>query len=198
MITLHQTAFFSLFTLGCNNEPEYDLSQIPVAEPEAPQDRAVAPDEGGGSVKGVLEIPDNDCAPPENQGKPITESNSVTVTVSLDSKVIGHQIMVDIIESQHGELLFGVVCQGTEFSFKAPKMLGEVRVAIFVDADENGPSKTDVQGITDLFTITNEAISLPKVEWVDTPLAYYHFDDKDRQPADPIPDMPAGEEGEAE
>ena len=198
MTPIYQVSLFGLMTIGCNSEPEYDLSQIPVAEPEAPTDRAIAPDENGGNIKGVLEIPDNDCAPPENQGKPITDDNSVPIKVTLDPKVIGHQIMVDIIEAQHGELQFGVVCQGTEFSFKAPKMLGEVRVAVFIDADENGPSKTDVQGITDLFTITDEPIALSKVEWVDTPLSYYHFDDKDRQPADPIPDMPAGSEEEVE
>ena len=182
---------FSLMLTGCNNEPAYDLSQIPVAEKAPrPMDNSAPPNNDDGVPPGdmVDDIANNDCLPPYQQEKVLNESNSVTVSLSLDSRVLGEELMIDIIQSQHGELHYGVMCRGTSLSFQAPKMLGSVRVAVFIDKDHNGPSKSDTQGVTKPFTITDEPVTVPDVEWNTGPLSYYNFDSKENPPIDPIPD----------
>mgnify|MGYP007047380258 CR=1 FL=1 len=196
------TVFLCTLLFGCTDEPEYDLSQIPIKENEGdkkraggqPTDRAVAPDEEGQPTGDIMDLATDTCAPPENHGPPLTSENSLTMTVALDSKALGHQVMIDVIESEHGELKYGVVCKGQNPSFSIPKMLGTVRVAVFVDADKNGPSKADAQGMSNIITITDNDIEIPTVEWMSTPISFYHFENKDRDPADPIQDIPAGDD----
>ena len=101
--------------------------------------------------------------------------------------------MIDFIQSEHGELQYGVMCRGTEFSFQVPKMLGNVRVAVFVDKDHNGPSKGDVQGVTESFMITDQPVTIPTVEWSTGPLSYYNFDSQENPPANPIQDGLSGD-----
>ena len=63
---------FSLLT-GCDNDPEYDLSQIPVAEkaPKSQQENPVPPkdDDGLPPIETVEDIEDNYCVPPYKQKK---------------------------------------------------------------------------------------------------------------------------------
>ena len=199
------TSIFAIHVLftGCNNEPEYDLSQIPIENttpsqkqeknsPSPPEEQPPPPDDA--PEDGAFEIDDNDCVPPLGQETTLNEANSVTISVNLGPKVLGHELMIDLIQSEHGELQYGVVCKGTSFSFQAPKMLGTVRAAIFIDADHNGPSAKDVQGVTDVFTITDKAISIPSVEWSDRPLSYYNFDEQDDPNAANTPDDRVGDD----
>ena len=182
----------SMLLPGCDNEPEYDLSQIPVAEqaPKPPQEELNPPSnpEDGPPIGDVEDIANNDCVPPYGQGTALNDENSVTISMSLDSKVLGEELMVDIIQSEHGELQYGVMCKGTAFSFQVPKMLGSVRAAVFIDKDHNGPSKGDPQGVTKPFTITDQAVTAPPIVWNTGPLSYYNFDSKENPPIDPIPD----------
>lgn len=207
---------------GCNSEPEYNLSQIPVAEeaPQAPapQDNPMSPAPEGeddrkpvgegmppgdeippGSeapippTDGFQDIANNDCIPPYEQKVDLTEENSVTVSLSLDSSVLGQDLIVDLIQSEHGELKYGVTCKGTAFSFQAPKMLGSVRLAVFVDADQNGPTKNDTQGVTDSFIITDQPVTVSSVEWSTGPLSYYNFSSNAPTPPEPDSDTPNGE-----
>ena len=180
-----------LLSTGCNNEPEYDLSRIPIEQttaqqvqepPPAPEDQPL----GDTPEEDAFEIGNNDCVPPLGQESVLNETNSVTVSVSLGPKVLGHELMIDLIQSEHGELQYGVVCKGTNFSFQAPKMLGTVRAAIFIDADHNGPSAEDIQGVTDIFTVTDKAVAIPTVTWSDGPISYYSFDGEEDDP-DNIP-----------
>ena len=181
----------SLF--GCTDEPEYNPSPIPIEEEQPSTDRAVDPDEKVQSVEGSLDIENGTCKPSQNNSSPLAESNSLTMSISLDSKAIGHPVLIDIIESEHGELQYGVVCKGQHPSFNIPKMLGTVRLAVFVDENQNGPSKEDTQGMSDIITITDTDIQIPKIEWMSTPISFYHFDNTDRKHADLVPDIPAGE-----
>ena len=102
--------------------------------------------------------------------------------------------VIDLIQSEHGELQYGVVCKEPTSHFKHPKCLGTVRAAIFIDADHNGPSAKDVQGVTDVFTITDEFIPIPSVEWSDRPLSYYNFDEQDDPNAANTPDDRIGDD----
>lgn len=212
-------ALYLLFS-GCNNEPEYNLSQIPVAEdaPQAPQDNPMSPAPAGeddrkpvdedmppgdeippGSqppipaTDGFQEIANNDCIPPYGQKVDLTAENSVIVSVSLDSSVLGQDLIVDLIQSEHGELKYGVMCKGTGFSFRAPKMLGTVRAAVFIDKDHNGPTKNDTQGVTDPFIITDQPVTVSSVEWSTGPLSYYNFNSNAPTPPELGSDTPDGE-----
>lgn len=198
MILIYLPIALQLLSTGCNNEPEYDLSKIPIDDapaqpaqdtpPPPPEDQptADAPEE-------AFEIANNDCVPPLDQEPVLTEANSITVSVSLGPKVLGYDLMIDLIQSEHGELQYGVVCKGTNFSFKAPKMLGTVRAAVFIDADHNGPSAEDVQGVTETFTITDKSVTIPTVAWSDGPLSYYSFDGKEDNPDNPPSETPTGD-----
>ncbi len=193
---------FQVLLIGCTDEPEYDLSQIPVAEeapvptednktpPKGPDNRSVEEAPLGDEVE---DIANNQCAPPYEQTTALTPENSVTASISLDSKALGEDLMIDFIQSEHGELKYGVTCRGTEFSFQIPKMMGSVRVAVFIDKDRNGPSKEDIQGVTDSFTVTDQPITIPPVEWSTDPLSYYNFDSKENPPTNPINDGLSGE-----
>lgn len=220
MILCSSLPVLYLLFSGCNNEPEYNLSQIPVAEdaPQAPRDNPMPPaPEGTDDRKpvgdaippgdeiapgaqtpapptdGFQGIANNDCIPPYEQKVELSEENSVTVSLSLDSRVLGQDLMVDLIQSEHGELKYGVTCKGTAFSFQAPKMLGSVRLAVFIDADQNGPTKNDTQGVTDPFLITDQPVTVSSVEWGTGPLSYYDFSSNAPTPLEIGSDTPDGE-----
>ena len=220
MILFSSLPVLYLIFSGCNNEPEYDLSHIPVAEKalEPPRDNPSTSDLNGEQnsapvgdaippgdeiapgaqtpappTDGFQDIANNDCIPPYEQKVELTAENSVTVSLSLDSSVLGQDLMVDLIQSEHGELKYGVTCKGTAFSFQAPKMLGSVRLAVFVDKDQNGPTKNDIQGVTSPFTITDQPITVSSFDWSTGPLSYYDFSSNAPAPPEPSPDTPIGE-----
>ncbi len=188
------TTVFCYLLLACSSEPEYDLSAVPIQEPIAaekskerpntnrPTEAASQAEPGEGEPVEELEaIANNDCAPPPDQKEPLSKDNSVALTVSLDVKAAGYEVMIDLIESSFGELKYGLVCSGTNPTLRVPKMLGTVRVAAFVDADINGPSKNDLQGMSKPITITDQDVSIPTITWSDTPIEFYNFDAQDEQ-----------------
>ncbi len=190
MTTLTTLLFY---LVACSSEPEYDLSQVPVQEPlsaekskERPNtNRPSEPEPQGEPAEELEAIANNDCAPPPDQDAPLSKENSIALTVSLDVKAAGYEVMIDLIESSFGELKYGLVCSGTNPTLRVPKMLGTVRVAAFVDADTNGPSKNDVQGMSDPITITDQDLSIPTIQWSTTPIEFYNFDGPDDEAKEP-------------
>ena len=79
---------FQLLLTGCDDEPEYDLSKIPVAE-KAPEQKKIQPPQGQDNLQdedaplgeGVEDIANNKCAPPYEQTTKLTAENSVTATI---------------------------------------------------------------------------------------------------------------------
>ncbi len=170
-----------LFLTGCADEPPtYDLSKIPQQEEASAVEESAHPSpENKAPPPPPLEdktLADNDCAPPPNQNVELTPENSVQLTVSLDNQALGQQVLVDVIESEYGEVKYGLVCSGKNPTLTIPQMLGSVRVVVFIDGDKNGPSKNDTQGMTDIFTITKDDINIPEIVWSESPLPFYNFD----------------------
>ena len=103
----------------------------------------------------------------------------MTATISLDSNALGEELMIDFIQSEHGELQYGVMCRGTEFSFQVPKMLGNVQPLSLSTKTTMDPQQGDVQGVTESFMITDQPVTIPTVEWSTGPLSYYNFDSQE-------------------
>ena len=178
-----------LFLIGCADEPPtYDLSKIPTQEAPPTVDKTdKTPKADNPPPVEDQTLADNDCAPPANQSVDLTSENSVQLTVSLDNQALGQQVLVDVIESEYGEVKYGLVCSGTNPTLTIPHMLGSVRVVVFIDGDKNGPSKNDTQGMTDVFTITKDDINIPEILWSDSPLPFYNFDNPTEPNVTPPP-----------
>jgi hypothetical protein len=71
-------------------------------------------------------------------------------------------LLVDFINPE-GEIIYGTICPNGNISIEVPKDLGEIYIAIFVDENQNGPSKDDLQGFSDTFLIQNEDVHLSPI-----------------------------------
>ena len=183
----------SLFS--CITEPKYNIDIPPKTEIPSKTANKPARDAMQEDVKlpsgeeepissDALQVSPN-CSPmsPE-QMKQLTDEKGNTL--SIDDMIPLHvdftsvatpddQILLDILDAKVGEILFNAVCFGGSFSFMIPPMLGEARLAVFIDADKNGPSANDLQGISEPFMVIDTEITMPPIAFSTTPLPMYKF-----------------------
>lgn len=187
----------SLFS--CITEPTYNIDIPPQTVPpsktttnEPPMDTIPAPKGDQGPVSGeeapvssgALQVSPN-CSPmsPEQMTKLVNDKGN---TLSIDDMIPlqvdfssvatpDDQILLDVLDAKVGEILFSAVCSGGSFSFRIPPMLGEARLAVFIDVDKNGPSSNDLQGISEPFMIIDTEITMPPIAFSTTPLPMYKF-----------------------
>ena len=63
-----------------------------------------------------------------------------------------------------GTQLYSLMCTQPQFEFRVPADNNLARLAFFEDADKNGPSETDKQGMSDLITLDTTPISGLQIE----------------------------------
>ena len=98
----------------------------------------------------------------------------VTVTSSAETSRIIAELLVDFLLSD-GEVVYSVKCPSNAISVDVPSNLGTVRLAVFVDSDRNGPSKSDLQGVSQPISITTTAVTVPPISLSKTPVPLFNF-----------------------
>ena len=108
------------------------------------------------------------------QQKAPQPTSGVTVTAKVETAQIINELLVDFLLSD-GEVTYGIKCPSNTISVDIPANLGTVRLAVFVDNDRNGPSKSDLQGVSQPISITTNAVSVPPISLSETPVPLFNF-----------------------
>ena len=118
---------------------------------------------------------DDGCQATHTWQKNAPKANTgVTVTSTLDTSRVVDGILVDFLLTD-GEIAYGIMCPSRTISVEVPTNLGTVSLAVFVDANQNGPSKDDLQGVSKPISITTENIDVPSISLSTTPVPLFNF-----------------------
>ena len=178
-----------IITVACQEEPPYDLSQIPVKE-EVPQNvEAVTAD--APLVKSSSPGPNQQCLPQNESIKEINLEDKIVVSLSLPEEAKRQQIILDFIDPSVGNVLYGIVCEGNQLKVPVSKNLGTVKLAVFIDVNKDGPSADDTQGLSDIVKIQEENITLEQITLGNTPLNFYNYGKAEptSPPKEPPPEL---------
>ena len=193
-----------------------------------PEDPPGAPTvDGGGSAGDIPMGVDEGCGPTSNYSSKITltPENSTLISGTISGGVSPNgPFLIDLMDVE-GTQLYSLMCTQPQFEFRVPADNNLARLAFFEDADKNGPSETDKQGMSDLITLDTTPISGLQIELGSSVVEGFNFsgtapsnippeDDVEREPpppgmeegfvpSDQIPpaqdeDIPPGDEAAAE
>ena len=91
-------------TISCQEEPPYNLSQIPVQEDAIPTDAPLEKPPPPG--------PHQQCLPHDETEKEITLDDKIILDLTLPAEAKAQQIILDFIDPSVGNVLYGIVCEG--------------------------------------------------------------------------------------
>ena len=100
--------------------------------------------------------------------------SGVTVNSTVETDRIVDEILVDFLRTD-GEVAYGIKCSSKTISADVPSNLGTVRLAVFIDSDRNGPSRSDLQGFSQLISITTSAVTVAPISLSTTPVPLFNF-----------------------
>jgi len=106
------------------------------------------------------------------------EGKGIQLTGTLNASRPADIVIVDLI-NRDGEIVFGFLCPSKTIDIAIPKNLGQIYAAVFIDANNNGPSKDDLQGLSKKITIAETEITLPEIELSTDPISMFNFDGKE-------------------
>lgn len=162
---------FSLFIFACGGPQETYIV------PTGAQPKGLKPDSQNHSTQSLAEndeleadgLPDEDmpmgvdegCGPTSNyvSKHTLTTENSSLITGTITGGVSeSGPFLIDLIAID-GTQVYSIMCRKPQFEFRVPAENNVVRLAVFEDADQNGPSENDKQATSDILTLDNSPIN---------------------------------------
>lgn len=134
----------------------------PPAPSPSPNIPNIPPAVGEGGNAGDLPVGvDEGCGPTSTYADKttLTDANSslITGTITGGTSASG-PFLIDLMDLE-GTQLYSIMCTQAQFEFRVPAENNMARLAFFEDADRNGPSQTDKQGLSDILTLDMKPIS---------------------------------------
>ena len=127
-----------------------------------PEDPPGAPTVDEGGAAGDLPVGvDEGCGPTSNYATKVTltPENSSLISGTITGGVSeSGPYLIDVMDLE-GTQLYSLMCTQPQFEFRVPAENNMARLAFFEDADRNGPSETDKQGMSDLLTLDKTPIN---------------------------------------
>jgi hypothetical protein len=139
-----------------------------------PPNQGPADGDGGG---GTMAVPGGPCQATGLTNERYELEAGEGVTIEGDLLYAGEAsglVLVDTVGTNNlgsaEQAAYSVVCGGVgSFEAELPKDLGKVRLVVFIDTDGNGPSEGDPAGLSDEFTVGDDAVDGITVHLTDDP-----------------------------